>query len=247
MIEVPHEADVAVGTITPSGNRTVERVAQAICRQLPGILSLHTRIPVHGVTKAQASPDGPYDWPTMLRAAELLGHAEPAAICWNGSKGGDYGFDIDRRLVADITAHTGRPAVTSALAVLDLLDILAARRIVLVTPYTRPVHDRSAAAFAGKGFDLAGQACAGIDDNLAYGAMAPAAIARLAIEAARDARAQAVVIFCTNFHGAPAAEDIERETGLPVIDSTAAGVWAVLKAAGVNTSGIKGFGRIFAM
>ena len=49
------------------------------------------------------------------------------------------------------------------------------------------------------------------------------------------------------FNGAPIAATIEAETGLPVVDSAAAEIWAVLKAAGVDTRAVKGWGRIFAL
>src|SRR6476469_363686 len=113
--------EIAVGTITPSGNRTVEKVMQRLCAELDGVVPLFTRIPVHGATSPEAAPGGPYAWPVMEAAAALLAHAAPAALCWNGSKGGDYGFDVDVALCERITGWTGLPAVTSALATLDLL------------------------------------------------------------------------------------------------------------------------------
>jgi maleate isomerase len=238
--------EIAIGTITPSGNRTVERVTQAICRDLVGVAAQFTRIPVFGNTSPdKAAAAGPYDWPVMLQAAELLSHARPDAICWNGSKGGDYGFDIDERLCADITASTGIPAVTSALATLTLLRRLKAERIALVTPYTQAAQAKGIASFTAKGFSVTGERHAGLSDNLSYGEVAPPEIAAMARAAISDGAPQAIVFFCTNFNGAPAAATLEAETGLPVVDSTAAGVWAALKAAGFETGAVKGWGRIF--
>lgn len=237
--------EVAVATITPSGNRTVEKVTQALCRELDGVVPLFSRIPVHGKTSPIASPDGPYHWPSMESAAELLSHAAPAALCWNGSKGGDYGFDIDETLCRRLSTLTGLPTVTAALAVLDLLGRFGARRIAVVTPYSAPVHARAVAGFAGKGYDVVGEAHADVDDNLAYGAIGPDAIAALARKAIAGGGVHAVVFFCTNFHGAPAVPGLETETGLPMIDSTAAGAWALLRAAGIDTAPLARFGRIF--
>ncbi|WP_156640053.1 maleate cis-trans isomerase family protein [Bosea sp. PAMC 26642] len=238
-------AEIAIATIVPSGNRTVERVTQAICADLAGVVPLFTRIPVFGDTSPDKAAAGPYDWPVMLQAAQLLSHAQPGAICWNGSKGGDHGFDIDDRLCADIATETGIPAVTAALATLDLLRRLSVTRIALVTPYTQDGQARSIASFAAKGFELAGERHAGLSDNFSYGAVAPDEIAGMARAAASDGAPQAVVIFCTNFNGAPAIAQIEAETGLPVIDSTAAGVWAALKAAGIDAGAVRGWGRMF--
>lgn len=239
--------EVAVGTITPSGNRTVEKVTQQLCGALDGVVPLFTRIPVHGATSPEASPDGPYSWPAMQAAATLLAHAAPAALCWNGSKGGDYGFDVDVALCERITGWTGLPAVTSALATLDLLRRFDVTRLALVTPYVAAVHARAASGFQLKGFTVAGEAHAGIADNLAYGALGSAKIAALGRTALSGARAQAIVFFCTNLHGAQVVPLLEAETGLPVIDSTAAGAWALLRAAGVETAQLLRFGRIFGL
>jgi maleate isomerase len=239
--------EIAIGTITPSGNRTVERLTQSICGMLDGVVPLFTRIPVYGSTSPENGGAGPYDWPTMMRAAELLGHAAPKAICWNGSKGGEYGFDVDERLCADMEAKTGIPAVTSALSVVKLLRRLDVRRIAMVTPYTGAGQARCIAGFEAKGFEIAGERHGGLTDNLSYGSVTPQEIAGMARAAVSGGSAQAIVFFCTNFNGAPAAEILEAETGLPVIDSTAAGVHAVLRAAGVETSAVKGYGGIFAL
>ena len=239
--------ETAIGTIVPSGNRTVERVTQAICADLADVVPLFTRIPVFGDTSPDKAAAGPYDWPAMLQAAELLSHAQPGAICWNGSKGGDYGFDIDQRLCADITDRTGIPAVTAALATLELLRRLAVTRIALVTPYTQAGHAKSVASFSAKGFGIVGGRHAGLNDNLSYGAVPPDEIAAMANAATGEGDPEAIVIFCTNFNGAPAVAEIEAETGLPVVDSTAAGVWAALKAAGFETGALRGWGRIFGL
>lgn len=237
--------EIAIGTIVPSGNRTVERVTQAICVSVPGIVPLFTRIPVFGDTSPDKASAGPYDWPTMRAAAQLLGHAKPAAICWNGSKGGDYGFDIDETLCAELSAAAGVPAVTAALATLHLLRRLDVARIALITPYTQAAQAKGLGSFVAKGFSVTGERHAGLSDNLSYGAVPPAEIAAMARAAVADGAAQAIVVFCTNFNGAPVAAELEAQTGLPVVDSTAAGVWAVLKAAGVDTGAVKGWGRIF--
>ncbi|MFO1147446.1 MAG: aspartate/glutamate racemase family protein [Alsobacter sp.] len=244
---LPPEHEIAVGTITPSGNRTVEKVMQQLCRALDGVVPVFTRIPVHGATSPEASPDGPYVWPVMQEAATLLSHAAPAALCWNGSKGGDYGFDVDEDLCRRITSWTGLPAVTSALATLELLSRLSLTQIALVTPYVPAVHARAAAGFARKGLDVCGEAHAGITDNLAYGALPAGQIAALARSAIAGCDAQAVVFFCTNLHGAQVVPQLEAETGLPVIDSAAAGGWALLRAAGIDTRPLLPFGRIFGL
>jgi maleate isomerase len=55
-------AEIALGTIVPSGNRMDERMTQAICAKLAGVVPLFTRIPVFGDTA-----------PTRRRRAPMTG------------------------------------------------------------------------------------------------------------------------------------------------------------------------------
>ena len=57
---------------------------------------------------------------------------------------------------------------------------------------------------------------------------------------------QAITTMCTNINGAPLAEAMERETGIPLIDSISASLWAAMKLAGSNPARITGWGKMFA-
>jgi maleate isomerase len=92
-----------------------------------------------------------------------------------------------------------------------------------------------------------GERHAGLSDNLSYGALPPAEIQAMALAAAGDASVDAILFFCTNLNGAPVVVELEARTGLPVIDSTAAGVWALLKASGFDAASVTGKGRLFAL
>ena len=233
----------ALATITPSGNRVVETVTQAICRDLPDVALQFTRIPVHGDTGGVTA----YDEARMKDAATLLSHALPDVILWNGTKGGSLGFDVDRDLCALITDTTGIAAATSALALLDALARLRARRIALVTPYDAAYQAKCIAGFAKKGIETVCERHSGLIDNFAYGEVPAADILAMTRAAIAENRPEAVVYFCTNFAGAPLAAEIEAETGVPVLDSTAVGIWGAMGAGGYPASRVMGWGRIFAM
>ena len=231
----------ALATITPSGNRVVERVVQDMLHDMSGADALFTRIPVVGDTGAVAG----YDWDRMIDAATLLSHALPDVISWNGTKGGALGFDVDRELCERITAATGIPASTSALAILDALAAMAATRIALVTPYDAAYQAKCVAAFAARGFEISGERHSGLIDNLSYSAVGENEIAAMTRAAIADNRPDAIVFFCTNFGGARIARIIEAETGIPVLDSTALGVWGALKAAGRDLRALAHWGSVF--
>lgn len=232
---------VVLATITPSGNRIVELVTQAICGGRPDLSTHFTRIPVHGDTGGVAG----YDMPRMLDAATLLSHARPDVISWNGTKGGALGFEVDRALCAEMTAATGIVATTAALAILDALDRLKARRIALVTPYDDAYQAKCIAAFAARGFTCVAERHAGLIDNFSYGEISEAEIAAMTRAALAEAPADAVIYFCTNFGGAGVAVEIEAESNVTVLDSTALGIWGALSAAGYDTASIRGWGRVF--
>ena len=63
----------------------------------------------------------------------------------------------------------------------------------------------------------------------------------------RAARPDAIAIVCTNMRGAPLAEELEAQHGIPVYDTVATTVWKSLKVAGVDTRRVKGWGRIFSV
>ncbi|OYU47624.1 MAG: Asp/Glu/hydantoin racemase [Rhizobiales bacterium PAR1] len=233
----------ALATITPSGNRVVERVVQAMLRDLPDASAHFTRIPVVGDTGGVAG----YDMARMLDAATLLSHAQPDVVSWNGTKGGALGFDVDRALCGEMTAATGLPSSTSALAILDALALLKARTIALVTPYDAAYQAKCIAAFAAKGYPTVAERGSGLLDNFAYGLVPGGDIATMTRAAIGERRPDAVVYFCTNFGGAEVAAEIEAACDVPVLDSTALGVWGALRAAGRSTIPLAHWGRIFAL
>jgi maleate isomerase len=47
--------------------------------------------------------------------------------------------------------------------------------------------------------------------------------------------------------GAPLAAELERETGIAVVDSVATAVWGSLRLAGVDTRRVVGWGRLFGL
>lgn len=231
----------AIGTITPSSNRIVERSLAAILRLLPAIDSCVARITYHGAGLGQ--PKNGYDEEAYRQAASDLGHAGVGVVCWNGTRGAALGLDADRRLVAAMAAAAGCPATTTALATVQLLDAFGARRIGIVTP-ADAVH--AGAAAAGLGRDLAGLRALDLADNQAAAALPLPRIIALAREVAAEARPDAILLWSTNLHGLDAMAPLEAELGMPVIDSAAAGVWACLRAVGAETAAAAPLGRIFA-
>jgi maleate isomerase len=230
-----------IGTITPSGNIVVERMTTAILADFPTVSGHFSRIEVVGSTDAYKND---YDWDGMMRAADLLSHAEPDVICWNGSKGGSIGLDADRRLSERITVATGKPATTSSLAILDAFATTGVTRFGLVTPYESGYASRIPPHFQTQGYACVAEAHAGLSDNLSYCTIADADIAAMVRTVAAE-RLDAIVLYCTNFPGAHLVAQLEAETGVPIYDSVSACVWKCLRLIGESTSPGGRWGSLF--
>ena len=56
---------------------------------------------------------------------------------------------------------------------------------------------------------------------------------------------QAITTFCTNLRAAPLAQQVERELGIPLLDTVSTTVWGMLRMAGVPTAQLAGWGEMF--
>jgi maleate isomerase len=230
-----------IGTITPSGNIVVERMTTAILADFPAVSGHFSRIAVVGSTDAYKDD---YDWDGMMRAAELLSHADPDVICWNGSKGGSIGIGHDRLLGERITAATGKPATTSSLAILEAFAATGVRRFGLVTPYATAYASRIAPHFQAEGYACISEAHAGLNDNLSYCTIADADIAAM-VRAAAAEKPDAIILYCTNFPGAHLVAELEAETGVAIYDSVSVCVWKCLRLIGEATAPGRRWGSLF--
>jgi maleate isomerase len=230
-----------IGTITPSGNIVVERMTAAILADFPMVSGHFSRIEVVGSTDAHKDD---YDWDGMMRAANLLSHADPDVICWNGSKGGSIGLDVDRCLCARITAAVSKPATTSSLAILEAFAATGVRRFGLVTPYASGYAGRIPLHFQAQGYACTAQAHAGRSDNLSYCTIADADIAAMVRTVAAEGP-DAIILYCTNFPGAHLVAEMEAATGIPIYDSVSACVWKCLRLVGEPTSPGGRWGSLF--
>jgi maleate isomerase len=220
--------------ITPSGNTVVERITLGILRDLPEVSAHFSRTPVFGSSDPFPSS---YNHEGPLAAATMLAHMKPEVIVWNGSKGATIGIAHDAALAAAVTAATGIAATTS---ILGLKAVLAARgitRIGVVTPYADAGQQATLDCLAREGYDCIAEAHAEasdkLSDNLSYASVPLPRIAEM-MRKVGAAKPQAIVSLCTNFPAATLAAPIEAELGIPVIDSTALGVWAALNAIGAD-------------
>jgi maleate isomerase len=232
-----------LGMLTPSSNTVLEPLCAAMLADVPNVSSHFARFRVTEISLGTAGI-GQFKNQPMLDAALLLADAKVDVVCWNGTSAGWLGLDSDRSLCEDIFRAGGIRATSSVLALDDIFRTTKVQRLGLVTPYTQDVQMRIMANFKAEGYGCIAERHLGISENFAFAGVTTATLTTMIREVAA-ARPDAISVFCTNLRGAPLADPLERELGIPIYDSTAAAVWGALRVAGVDPKVVRGWGRLF--
>ena len=233
-----------IGVLTPSSNTALEPLTSAMVAGVPNVSAHFSRFRVTEISMGDKSQNQ-FDERTILDAAKLLADAHVDVICWSGTSASWLGFERDRALCARITEVTGIPATTSVLALNDLLAAQGARTLGLVSPYVEDVQRRIVANYAGLDIECVAERHLDLTVNFSFAEVGPDTLRTMLREVARK-KPDAITVMCTNLHGAPLVEEMERELGIPIYDSVATVVWKAMKLAGVDPSQVKGWGGLFA-
>lgn len=152
------------------------------------------------------------------------------------------GLEYDGWLNHELQHAAGVPAFTATMAIIEALRALGAKRIAVCSPYTKAIDDAEHDFFSAAGFDIVGSAHLGIAD--AFKLADPTADEIYALwQKSWHANADASLITCLNMNSQDVIERIEQESGKPVVTSTQATLWKLLRAAGVADR-ITGYGAL---
>jgi maleate isomerase len=234
---------VRLGVLTPSSNTALEPLTSALVAAVPGASAHFSRFKVTEIALDDRAL-GQFDDSKILAAAELLADAKVDVIGWSGTSSGWLGFDADLRLCERIRERTGIPATTAVLALNELLALRAVKRLAFVTPYTDDVQARIVGNYSQLGIDVVAERHLGIRVNHDFAGVDPQTLLALMREVAAQGP-QAITTFCTNLRAAPMAQQVERELGIPLLDTVSTTVWGMLRLAGVPTSRVEGWGELF--
>lgn len=234
---------IRVGVLTPSSNTALEPLTSAIVAGLPGASVHFSRFKVTEIALDDRAL-GQFDDSKILAAAELLADAKVDVIGWSGTSSGWLGFDADLRLCERIRERTGIPATTAVLALNELLALRGVKRLAFVTPYTDDVQARIVANYRALGIDVVAERHLGIRVNHDFAGVDPQNLLALMREVAPH-EPQAITTFCTNLRAAPLAQQVERELGIPLLDTVSTTVWGMLRSAGLPTQQVEGWGELF--
>ena len=244
-----------VGLLVPSVNTVVEPEFR---QALPAGYSVHAA----RLRNARNDLD---DGLAMLkhleRAADELGSARVdvlALACTTASfiQGREGEREVRERIARAATAENRRegeayePAVvTTSGAVIEALEALGIKRVVLVTPYLPEINVLEEAFLAAHSVAVAASGGQPVEHAVDIPALQPQAVYRLAREAVQHAGFQpgengaGIFLSCTNLPTFAIIDALEADTGLPVVASNQATAWLCRMALGC-TERIDGLGRL---
>jgi maleate isomerase len=216
----------AIGLIVPSSNRVVERVAGRILAEHPDIDCCIVRVPYGAIVSDGPSPA--YRLHPFDNAATLLADAGVDAISWNATRGATLGFDGDRELCRRIESRTGIPAVTTALATVDLLLAEPSRRIGFVTQGNETESLDILRQFRSQGVEIVDHSWLGIVDNLHAAQISGNTLLKVIRNLAAGSSLDTIVVWSTNLPGHAARLSEHTAAAFTILDSAEIGINAAL-------------------
>nr|WP_314264841.1 Asp/Glu racemase [uncultured Moellerella sp.] len=244
-----HASIYRIGQIVPSSNTTMETEIPAILRAREAIaaerFTFHSsRMRMKKVTKEElAKMDADSDRCAIElsdAAVDVLGYACLVAIM---SMGTGYHRISEQRLFQR-TQENGHPApvVTSAGALVDSLHAVGAKRISILTPYMKPLTQLVIDYIESEGIEVVDSISLEIADNLAVGSQNP--LAPVEISKKLNSNVDVMVASaCVQMPSLPSVQLIEDRVGLPVLSSSIATTYMMLKKLGLDTR-VPGFGSL---
>lgn len=230
-----------LGLVLPSVNTVVEPWFNAVAPE--GVTFHAARMLLDSNLTADAVRR--MDREEGLHAVEQLVSCKPAAIAYCCTASSVIqGVPYDDVLIHEIERVAKVPAVTATRAITRGLELLGARRLAVASPYTDEIDAAEHRFFADSGFEIVGSAHLGINDSFCLADPTPQEICELA-RAAWHSSADALLITCLNLRSHEVIDQLEAELGKPVITSTQATLWHLLRSADMEDR-IAGYGQLIA-
>ena len=239
-----------IGQIVPSSNTTMETEIPAILRAREAIhperFTFHSsRMRMKQVTKEElAAMDADSDRCALELSdarVDVLGYACLVAIM---SMGRGYHCVSEQRL-HQRTVDNGAPApvVTSAGALVDGLKAIGAKKVSLLAPYMKPLTALVVDYIEHQGIEVVDSLSLEIPDNLEVGRQDPRAPIEITKKLKTTGVDAVVASACVQMPSLASIQPIEDRVGLPVISSSVATTYMMLKRLGLNTA-VPGFGSL---
>lgn len=239
-----------IGQIVPSSNTTMETEIPAILRARESVeaerFTFHSsRMRMQHVTKEElAKMDADSDRCALELAdarVDVLGYACLVAIM---SMGLGYHKKSEERLHGR-TVEAGGPApvVTSAGALVDGLKAIGAKKVAILTPYMKPLTQLVVDYIEHEGIEVLDSISLEVSNNLEVGLLNPLAPVEHT-KKLNTANVDAIVASaCVQMPSLASIQQIEDRAGMPVLSSSVATTYMMLKKLGLKTYA-PGFGSL---
>jgi maleate isomerase len=231
--------EVRIGVTVPSVNCVVEAWYP---RVVPDHVSVHfARMLMPPGTSPERIIE--MDRTDGVRSIRQLATCRPHAIAYGCTASSIVqGHEFDAHLREEIREIAGCPGTSATDSIFVACAALGLRRVTAISPYAEAVDAEEHRFFAAGGIETTAHACMGISDGFRLAEPTPQEILAYAL-AAWDPASDGMIVACLNFRSHPMIDELERRIRKPVVTSTQATLWHVLRLAGVATP-IAGYGRL---
>jgi maleate cis-trans isomerase len=226
-----------LGFIIPASNRMIEPQMARFCPE--GVVPHFQRI---GMTNRHRAPLAELV-PRIVGAAELLGDSKcdvTVLQCTGTSM--SAGVAAERGVIAAIEKATGKPALSTASALMTALAALGARRLVFVSETAEAGHRKKLAFLREAGLEILADKAAGLAGSDVYCTTPPEFWCDTVLALRRD-DADAYFISCANIHSIDVIERLENALQKPVVTSNQTALWCALRTLGLADV-VPGLGRL---
>ena len=219
-----------IGVLVPYTNVNLEPYMAMMCP--PGCTMHFERLGDYDIDEVPGSEQmarlGASDLTETLR---LISGVRPAAVLYGCTSATlTHGRAFDRDLADLIRDRSGAVSLTAAGALVEAVGALGVTRVGFSSPYLGEINDQAVAFLASEGIETVERADIGRAlGNYGQGELTPDEVIALALRVARPGVA-AIVLSCTDLRAAEAVDRIEAETGLPVVTSNQAMIFALCRA-----------------
>lgn len=215
-----------VGMLTPQANTTVEPEFNLLWPS--GVAMINARLLSDKPTIAARLVDyfARYD-----AALDQFANA-PIRVAGAACTGASYlaGRVREAALLAEVSARRGYPFITAALAVVDALNVMLARRIALVSPYPDDLNAASIAYWQSHGFAV-DQVARAFNTATAFHPIysLEGAAAVQALRELEDAPVDAVVMLGTGMPTLRPLRDVRGWRGAPALSCNLCLAWRMVE------------------
>jgi maleate cis-trans isomerase len=152
------------------------------------------------------------------------------------------GLGYDQELIDRISNASGKPATTASTALIQALEVLGARKIVIAAPWSDEVNRIAAVFIEASGVRVLAHRALGHVANLDIGLLDEATAYDLGC-AVDQPDADAVMLACGNWRTQGIVDRLEATLGKPVVTTNQVTLWGALRTIG-HTAPMPGWGKL---